>query len=369
MMSTADKRVRVVRLLPVLDFGGVESRAVLLAELLDRERFALRVCTFWREGAAAEQIRALGIPVDVLGVDPSIRNMEASLALARYLSHSRVDVLHASIGEANFHSALVGKLAGASSVIIEEAGIPNRRLFARLVHALLYRRVDRLIGVSDASCRYLVEREAAPAKRVTRIYNTVNPSMFAPLSTRSLGLRCVSVGRLVEVKNQVMLLHVIHALRRAGIPAQLRIVGDGPLRQQLEEVCNALGLEDAVELCGFRDDISAILDDADLFLLPSYSEGFGLALVEAMARGCSVLATKIGGPAEILAPLGQDRLLDPRDQAAWVHAATRELTSSLDERHATRLAMRARAEDFSPRSYIDNIERLYLEIESAKASQ
>src|SRR4051812_22494897 len=96
-------RTRVVRLLPTLDFGGVESRAILQSELHDRERLDLRVCTFHRAGAAADAIRALGIPVDVLGQDPRIRNARASLALAAYLLRTKPDIVHASIVEANFH--------------------------------------------------------------------------------------------------------------------------------------------------------------------------------------------------------------------------------------------------------------------------
>lgn len=361
-MPSVDPRLHVVRLLPVLDFGGVESRAVLQAQLHDDARIALRVCTFWRDGAAASKIRALGVPVDVLNVDPSIRNPAATLALARYLRQRRVDVLHASIGEANLHAALVGHLGGARAVIMEEAGIPSRRPLGRLVHALLYRLVDHVVGVSDASCSYLIEREFAPPSRVTRIYNTIPPAMFDPMPDKPHGLRCIAVGRLAAVKNQAMLLRVIHALRARGLDATLQLVGDGPLATSLRDEIARLGLERAVELCGFREDVRALLDQADLFLLPSHSEGFGLALVEAMARGCIPLATRCGGPAEILAPLGQRFLLEPRDEEAWIEAVTRELLATPARRQQTRLAMRARAEDFSPQRYLRSVESLYAQL-------
>src|SRR5690242_14126551 len=96
-------RPLVVRLIPVLDFGGVETNFVQQARTIDRSKYDFRVCTFWKHGEAARRIEASGIQVDVLDVHPSIRNPRATRTLLRYLRRVRPDVVHASIGEANFH--------------------------------------------------------------------------------------------------------------------------------------------------------------------------------------------------------------------------------------------------------------------------
>src|SRR5262249_30238894 len=141
-------------------------------------RFDFRVCTFWKKGAAARMIERRGTTVDNLGCDPSIRNPQATWALTRYLRWTRPDVLHASIGEANFHAALVGRPSGVQATIMEEQGLPDRRLPARLVHAGLYRRVDAVVAASEAARRYVLEREWAPSQRVHLLHNCARPEFF-----------------------------------------------------------------------------------------------------------------------------------------------------------------------------------------------
>jgi glycosyltransferase involved in cell wall biosynthesis len=206
-------RKRIVRLLPTLDFGGVESRALLQSELHDRDQFELRVCTFHSDGAAAAAIRERGIPVDVLGQDPSIRNLRATSALARYLAQRRPDVLHASIVEANFHSLLrPPSLRGRPRVIVEEVGSPSHGRLARNVFRLLYRRADRIVGVSQATCDYLTQVDRAPPDKVRLIYNCAAQRFFADASPPRPSFverraarepfRLLLVGRMVEVKNR-----------------------------------------------------------------------------------------------------------------------------------------------------------------------
>lgn len=361
-MSARTDRPRVVRLIPVLDFGGVESRFVMLSRLIDRTRFDFRVCTFWKAGAAARQVRELGVQVDELGVDPAVRNPRASLALFAYLRRVRPDIVHSTIGEANFHTALSAKLAGVKGTIIEESGLPNRRIGPRLIHAALYRRVDAMVAVSDTSLRYLRDREYAPASKLRLIYNCARPEFFEPhprQPRRDGRFTILTAGRLAAVKNHRRFLEALRLVVQKHPQVRFQIAGEGPLTKQTEAWVRELQLAQHVELLGFRGDVMDLLLQADLFVLPSLSEGCSVALAEAMALGTPVIGSNVGGIPEVMAELGREWLPEATDVEAWATALTRMI--DLQEPARTELGRKARAAAgrFNPRVNVDAVQGLY----------
>ncbi len=361
-MSPPHSRPTVVRLIPVLDFGGVESIFVLQSKLIDPAVFDFRVCTFWKKGAAAREVEATGVQVDDLGVDPAIRNPRATLALARYLRRLRPDVVHASIGEANFHAALVGRLAGVPVTIIEEQGLPARGRAARWAHTALYRRVDAIVGVSGTSCAYLIDKEHAPRQRVHRIYNCARSEFFGarpPKATTGRPFTALVVGRLVEVKNHERLLRAFAEVVKRHPTARLQIAGDGPLRERTELLLKELALTNNVELLGFRSDVLTLLRAADVFLLPSLSEGCSLALAEAMASGTPVIGSMAGGIPEVMQDVGREWLVAPTDIGGWASALTRMIELSDEQRDDLGARAAKVAQRFSPEAHIAEVQGLY----------
>jgi glycosyltransferase involved in cell wall biosynthesis len=372
------KKIRIVRLLPTLDFGGVESRAILQSELHDRAAFDLRVCTFHRDGAAAEAIRKLGVPVDVLGQDPAIRNPRATIALGRYLNRQRPDVLHSSIVEANFHALARPPSLGRTRLIVEEVGSPAHRFMARLAFSALYRRADRVVGVSRATCDYLTRVDRAPPGKVSLIYNCAAQRYFSDsepvrqwsTDRRRSGkpFRFLLVGRLVEVKNHATILRALARVRARHADVQLQLAGEGPLRPELEALTAELGLERNVQFLGFAPQVRQLLLDADVFLLPSHSEGCSISLVEAMASGLPALGSAVPGIAEVLGDLAPEWTLPPTDVDAWAERLTQVAGCdplALDE--VGKAAQRIAFARFSPAAYISTVERLYQELGSGAA--
>ncbi|HZF42593.1 MAG TPA: glycosyltransferase [Sphingomonadaceae bacterium] len=362
-------RLTLVRLIPVLDFGGAETLFEIQSTLIDRSRFDLRVCTFWKAGAAARMLEEGGVPVDVLDVDPSIRNPRATLALAKYLRRVRPDILQAGIGEANFHCALVAKACGVPLVIIEEHGLPDRPLPYRLVHAVLYRMVDAIIGVSKMACAYVVEREFAPTRRVHLLYNAIAQDFFAPVQQRKRvngQFTFVNVGRLHPVKNQERLIRAFAPVAAAWPGARLVIVGDGESKARLAETVAELGLQDRVELAGYRDDVRSIVEDAHCFVFPSLTESFGIAALEAMARGLPCIASSGGALPEVVGDLGERWIVDALDVAAWTRALTDMM--GLDATSYAALSRRAReiAERHTPERHGRELHELYDRLLAAK---
>jgi glycosyltransferase involved in cell wall biosynthesis len=355
------KRLRVVRLLPVLDFGGVESRVVLTAERIDRARFDLRVVAFHRPGVAAERIAAAGIPVEILGVDPAVRNPRATWHLARFLRAARPDVLHASIAEANFHAAIGGALARVPVRIGEEVGVPVRSRQGRLLHRAASRGLHRVVGVTQATVDWLAEAEGIPRSRLVRIYNCGKPQFFGPVTRvpRAGRFTVLATGRLVWQKDYPTLIAAAALAFREGLDGELWIAGEGDLRPALEAAIAASGAADRIRLLGFRDDVRALLDRADLFVLPSVSEGCSVALIEAMASGIPCLASDIPGNREVIGDLA-GALVPAGDPAAWAGAMRRVADQDSAARAAFGLAAREVAtRRFSPEIYVREVEALY----------
>lgn len=360
-------RPRVLRLLPALDFGGVESRVMLQARLHDPEDYELRVLTLHRLGAAGETLRAGGTPVDSLDSSPSPRCPRTTLRLAQYLRILRPDVIHASIAEANFHGPLANRLATRAPIITEEVGMPDHSRLARLVYRAIYAGAHTVVGVTQATCDYLATADGAPRERIRLIRNCASEEFFPsprPSTARHLAaggpLRVLAVGRLVPVKNQALLVQAAARLRARGVAVSLDIVGEGPLRSDLESQIRAAELHQSVRLLGYQSDVRQRMLDADVFVLPSHSEGCSISLIEAMASGAWPLTSRAAGNLEVLGPLAAECALDGTSVDAWCARVALIASMPGEKRWKVTLAAQDRAyETFSPRRYLLELQELY----------
>lgn len=357
-------RLRVVRLLPVLDYGGVESRVTLQARLHTRAHLDLRVCTLDRAGAAADAIRRCNVPVDVIGLSPSVRNPRASVALARYLGTTRPDILHASVAEANFHALAASRFSSVPSVIVEETGMPSHGVLARVIFSVLYRRAAAIVGVTQAVCDYARSVDRAPADRVQLLYNCADPSFFPEerrLPNPDPPPRLLCIGRLVPVKNHAFLLGVFAEIARKHPDAELWIAGDGPLSDDLRRTAKGLGIQGNVRFLGYQADVGVLLSSCRAFLLPSISEGCSISLIEAMATGVLVLGSNVPGVREVMGnALASEWTAPVSDLNQWSKLLHRALTLPAPERIAIASAAQERAYSmFSPIAYVKRLEELY----------
>jgi sugar transferase (PEP-CTERM/EpsH1 system associated) len=229
------------------------------------------------------------------------------------------------------------------------------------------------ITVSRDLGRYLCERVGIESSRITQICNGVDTERFRPPEDGRAALpglapapgECVvigTVGRLVPVKDQVTLVRACALLLRSdpGVAKRLRlvIVGDGPLREALDAEIQALGLAGIALLAGARDDVADWLRAMDVFVLPSLAEGISNTILEAMASGLPVIATNVGGNAELVAE-GTGRLVACGD----AQALASHIRGYMDDprlRRAHGASGRARAENvFSIKSMVERYQALY----------
>ena len=346
--------------------GGGELSLMDLLRGLDRDRWA-PVLVVPEEGDVAAQARDLDLPVHVVPLPPlrrpgaaSLRSASALIRLARAVDAALV---HANGSRAMAYAGLAGRLAGRPAVwhvrIADSDGLVDRALGA-------------LATVVIATSRAVARRFSwAPAK-IRLVPNGVDLKRFAPRpSSGALRARlevppstpiAVSIGRHVAEKGYRHLVDAAALVEGTKPGVHWILVGDGEIRSELESQARRLGLASSVHFTGWRDDVADVLALADVFVLPSESEGFGRVLVEAMAMSRAVVATAVGGIPDIVLDGETGLLVEPANPVALA-GAVRALLA--DPARAARLgaAGRARAEStFSLGAHVDAVERVYAEV-------
>jgi glycosyltransferase involved in cell wall biosynthesis len=241
--------------------------------------------------------------------------------------------IHAGIGWEEIRAAAAGR-NGAAHVVLRTEHLPY--LLAdprqRAEHARMLRHLDRLVCVSEAShASYLAA--GVPPAMLAVIRNGIEPRTASrgreatrvALRLRSTERMVLTTGRLTEQKNHRALLRAIPAVLAREPRARFLWAGVGPLRSALRAAIRQRGLERHVRILGHRDDVPDLLAASDLFVLPSRFEGLPLALLEAMAAGLPVVATRVCGVAEIVEQGGTGLLVDPAAPTALAAAIVRLL--------------------------------------------
>lgn len=252
--------------------------------------------------------------------------LPAYIRLAKIVKKYQPDVVHSHMVHANLLSRLV-RLTAPMSKLITTAHNSNeggrvRMLLYRLTHSL----ADTTTNVSKEATLAFEHMGAVPNNGMSTVYNGINLDKFKchPHARVELakelylkeGCKVIlAVGRFNEQKDYPNLLHAVSILKRkVNYSFKLIVSGDGELRKPIEDLIDNLGLQDDVVLLGRRNDIPELMSAADLFVLSSKYEGFGLVVAEAMACECLVVATDCGGVAEVLN--NPDFLVEPSDSIA-----------------------------------------------------
>lgn len=315
------RRLKVLLVTVGLGVGGTEMQIMALATRLDRTRFEVTVCGLKGPGVVGEELRARGVRVVTL--DGRGRWDGRVLGrLARLIRAERPDIIHAFLGFANLAASLVGRPLGVPVVIWSYRDVEVwKTKLEWLVDRAALRWADAVTCCSEAVRRFVLVRVNGPAAKFSTIYNGVALEEFETpkaIKRAALGLRdgvpvVGTVARLDEPKKGLtVLLHALAELDgRPDAPDwHLLLVGDGPAREPLARLAARLGLARRVVFAGERRDVPSVLAAMDLFVCPSLYEGFGIAIVEAMAAGRPVVASAVGGVPEIVVN-GETGLLVP----------------------------------------------------------
>lgn len=327
---------KVMLLAVGLEVGGTETHILELASRIDRAKYDVMVCSLKSGGCMADELRGRGIRVVSLeGVGPY--DVRVLFRLWRLLRVERPDVVQSFLFWANLSARLLGRLSHAVRVICSyHDEVVSEGWWIRAIDRLTFRWSHAVVCCSEAVRRSIAARIGGRLVRPTIIPFGVDVHGFVAtdIATRQeLGLRnsgpiIGTVCRLVEPKKglSVLLKAVAELTKRHGDPGcQLLIVGDGPSRRLLEAMTEDMHLSPWVIFAGSRRDISRILPIVDAFVLPSLYEGFGIAILEAMAAGKPVVATAVGGIPEFVVAEETGILVEAGSVIALADAITRLL--------------------------------------------
>ncbi len=351
--------MKILRLTTLLDFGGQEKQYISFTEKPELLQNEYIFASIGYGGYAEGILRERGFEVHILKRNFAIKNLSNIWAVYKLIRKIKPDIVHSAAAEANFHGIFAAKLAGVKTVIGEEIGIPNHSKLAKKVFSLVYRFADKVVGVSQSVIDHLMRTREIPATKGIVIYNPVSKPKVFP-KKENLNFNIVYVGRLEKVKNVATLLRAFAKLSKKDI--QLTIVGDGRERENLEKLAGVLNISNKVTFVGFVKEPSQYLCSADLYILPSFSEGFGIAAVEAMFLQIPVLCSNVGGIPEFINDGENGWLFDPHNENEFL--STFNYILNLDNIQLQRvgeIGYQSVTDKFTIEKYIHNLETFYNE--------
>ncbi|HEY7509304.1 MAG TPA: glycosyltransferase [Vicinamibacteria bacterium] len=378
-MNGRGSRLRVAHVVESLGAGGAETLLADVVERLAPDRFESRVLALDAPLHLLPRLRAAGVWAEPIALCPRRRPLACAARLARRLRAYRPHVIHTHLYFANVLGRLAASATPSARVVTTlhnpdytHESRPGPRFAARkALDRWTARRNAAFVAVSSAVAEDY--RRQMGWTGIEVIHNGVDLDHFAPAPPSAPAsdawpqgaLRVLSVGRLHGQKGHTLLLQAAAACRSRGLALALAIAGEGPLHAELEAQARAAGLGTSLRLLGRRSDVRELMRACDVFVFPSLYEAFGVALLEAMACGAAVVASRVGGIPEIVEDGASGLLVPPADPAALADAIAC-LAERPDRRRALGRAARLRAEAFDIRETVRRLESLYARLGSRR---
>ncbi len=374
----ADNRPLIAHVVYRFDVGGLENGVVNLVNHLPAEAFRHAIVALTDVTDFRGRIRRGDVQYFSLHKGPGhgVWLYPRLFRLFRELAPSIVHTRNLAALEATVPSWLAGvpvRVHGEHGRDVADLHGSSRRY--QRVRRLYRPFVNHYVALSRDLADYLREPIGVAPERITQIYNGVDTAQFAPApQARPPIAGCPftaadlwfvgTVGRMQEVKDQVTLAKAfVRAVRRhpSGTRLRLVMVGDGPLRKRVDDVLGAAGLRELAWLPGERSDVPDILRGLDCFVLPSLAEGVSNTILEAMATGLPVVATRVGGNPELVEDGATGQLVPSADSEAMAMAILGYFDDPATARRHARAARQATVQRFS----LDRMVRDYLSLYDA----
>ena len=317
-------KVKILYLITGLKTGGAEIVLYNLVKNINKKKIETVVVSIIPIAEIGKKIQNSGIRV--LSLNAKFKyNPFIFFKLISILKKEKPQILHSFL----FHSILLGRIVGRickvpiiiSSIHSEYIGGFLRNRLLQITDSL----DDVVTIVSQKASETMLKSKTASANKLLVIYNGIdlNKFIFQDKKTREeirkeLNLKkddkvLISIGRLFKAKGYPYLIEAIKILKSKYPDIKLLIIGEGEEKNKLETQIRGLNLEKNIFLLGRKENVSNYLNASDIFVLASLWEGFGLAIVEAMACGLPVITTNVGGIPEIIKDKISGLLVNPKD--------------------------------------------------------
>lgn len=377
-----DRRGKVCNVITKLAVGGAQETALAYCTSLDPAHWEASVVTGPErspEGDLFDEAARRGVTVNLV---PSLRrritpgDARAVVELVRHFRRERPDIVHTHSSKAGLLGRLAARIAGVPAVVhtvhgwsFHDGMSPVGRAVAVRLERLAARWTSALVVVTDNDAdigsaegigtwgQYVLVRSAVDVdglRQAAASREQARTALGIPEGVPVMG--CVT--RLCEQKDPATLLRAARRVVDVRPEARLVVVGDGPLRADVEAMVDELGLRGHVDLLGPRTDVATLLPGFDAFLLTSRWEGLPRAVIEAMAVGVPVVATDVGGIADAVTD-GQTGLLAPAGDDGALAAAVLRIFGEAGLGARLAHAAGSRVDEFDVAEMADRLEDLY----------
>ena len=374
-------KIKILYIITSSGIGGAEKILYYTATGLDYNKYDISVCSLKNKGEIARALEKQGIEVCCLhmgGRERFLGWLSSIIALIRlfpYLIRIRPTIVHSFLFRANILARIAGYLTGVPIVISSVRVMGGEKKYFHYVERITSFMVDHYVTVSESVKRYIIDKSKISAEKISVIYNGVNiksqdnsyeqnPKM--PFKIKDKDRILMTVGRLHKQKGHCYLIQAVSKVRKEFPKVKLLVTGEGEEENNLKKLVKSLDLMNEVIFAGLSSDIERILPMAELFILPSLWEGLPNALLEAMAAGKPVVATKVGGIPEIVVHGETGVLIPPRDTDALAAVIIDLLQNRLKAKDMGEAGRIRAGKRFSIYKMIEKTENLYQELSKKK---
>lgn len=372
------KKTRVLQVIDQLGTGGAESLQYALAAAVDRGRFEWHVCALRKSTESLrvhQDLLKIEVPVSILD-QKHVYDPRALLKLVRYIHRHRIDIVHTHLAGADILGRVASFLTGrpvVSSIHLLEGDLLDAPARRQLLLKITARWMcQRIVVVAENMRQDAADWLGLPLSRIEAIPNGVDTARFrrranidgVAVKRALIGgghPLVVSVARLFPQKGHGDLIAAAGIVASSLPGVRFAFIGDGPSRAEIMSRIEAQGLTGVVLLLGARDDIPDILAASDVFALSSLQEGLPVAVLEAAAAGCPIVATDVGGVPEIIRDGTTGLLVRPGDPQAMADAILALLGAPHRARELAAAAQALVEREYSTEAWAKKWETLYLQ--------
>lgn len=294
-----------------LNMGGLEKFVIRMIDYLDKEKYQGSICCLSDELALQAEIREKNIPLEICPKKPGL-DFKLIPQLMKVFKKNKIDLIHTHNPAALLYGGIAAKLTGIPFVHTEHSNVHKDRKNLMRVEKMVLRLADKIICDTYEVQREMHNLHKVKDDRVCVIHNGIDYEPYGKKVDRSAIRKSIgltdddfvvgAVGRLTPIKDQKTIIQAIAKVNvgASGRSPVLIFVGDGEIRQELEDLTDSLGVRSKVSFLGMRNNVPELLQAMDVFMLCSLYEGMSLALLEAMAAYKPVIATYVGGNPEVI---------------------------------------------------------------------
>jgi glycosyltransferase involved in cell wall biosynthesis len=365
-----EKKTKLVQVTHDLALGGLQRVIVNICRTIDREKFDISVLCLRELGCFTDEVKALGIPVTLIPQKNGTDYL-SFLKVADYFRSVKPDVIHTHNTQPFMDGTIAALLTGVKRIIHTDhaRSFPDKWRYMA-IEWLMSQFAYKVVGVSEHTSQNLMKYEKISPKKIVTIPNGIDPVPFDITidkikKRKELGLPddgpILGVAvRLSEQKGLTYLIKAMPEIIKKFPTVSLLIAGDGPLKDTLIEETKHLGVQNNVYFLGMRHDTAELLKLFDLYVLPSIWEGLPMIILEAMAAGCPIIATDVGGVGAAVRDGVNGILIHPEE----IHTLGQKVVQLLDdERTCGKFAFNTRTifdEEFSAENMTKMYQQFYL---------